>query len=99
MKTILIIIFLASSTIFVVASAVYPIPKTPITIYLPDAAQGSQPLCISNRASFPVKIANGPTLKTGQAVNASVVRDFAWGFTNPATTTDRTDVDCYVIKD
>jgi hypothetical protein len=72
----------------------------PITVYMPDARQESQPLCISNRSTMhAVQIPNGPKLATGQSVTASVVTDFQWGFTLPAPSSDRADVDCVVIAD
>jgi hypothetical protein len=68
-----------------------------VTVYMPDAGLGSQPLCISNRGTRPVMISHGPTLAVGQSVTASVVTDFQWGFTTPAPASDRADVDCVVI--
>jgi hypothetical protein len=68
-----------------------------VTVYMPDAGEGSSPLCITNRGARPLTISNGPTLATGQSVTASVVTDFQWGFTNPVMASDRTDMDCIVI--
>ncbi len=69
----------------------------PITVYLPDAVQGSQPFCLSNRANSDVILPHGATVHPGQMVRASVVSDFQWGFTNPEPATDRQDVDCFVV--
>ncbi len=71
--------------------------KQSITVYLPDAVQGSQPFCLSNRASSDVILPHGATVHPGQMVRASVVSDFQWGFTNPEPATDRQDVDCFVV--
>lgn len=71
---------------------------TPQMFYLPDAAQGSQPVCLSNHARGDLQVANGPLLHPGESVEASVVEDFNWGFTNPTRATDRHDVDCFVIE-
>ena len=70
----------------------------PVTFYLPDAVQGSQPFCLSNRSDVDVRIPHGATLKPGQMIRASVVRDFEWGFSSPEPATDRADVDCFVIE-
>lgn len=71
--------------------------KQSITVYLPDAAQGSEPFCISDRGSSDVRIPHGATIHPGQMIRASVVKDFEWGFTNPEPATDRQDVDCFVV--
>ena len=71
--------------------------STPVTVYLPDAKQGSQPLCIANQTGEDIGISHGPVLRSGQAVTASVVTDFNWEFSSPATTTKRQDVDCIVV--
>lgn len=69
-----------------------------VTVYLPDAAQDSQPFCLSNRTSGDVQIPHGATIHPGQMVRAAVVKDFQWGFTLPETSTDREDVDCFVVS-
>lgn len=68
-----------------------------VTFNLPDAVQGSQPFCISDRGSSDVQIPHGATLHPGQMVRASVVTDFEWGFTDPEPATERQDVDCFVV--
>ena len=68
------------------------------TFYLPDAVQGSQPFCVSNRSLGDVRIPHGPTIHSGQMVNAAVVQDFQWGFDTPKPATDRQDVDCFVVE-
>jgi len=73
-------------------------PTKTITVYLPDAGQGSGPLCISNRTQSDLQVPRGPTLKPGESVTASVVRDFQWGFAVPQKSSDRADVDCFVIQ-
>ena len=71
--------------------------STSTTFYLPEAVQGSQPFCLSNRSNADVKIPHGATVQPGQMVRAGVVVDFKWGFSiEPAT--ERQDVDCFVIQ-
>jgi hypothetical protein len=72
-------------------------PIEPVTFYLPDAAQGSQPFCLSNRSKSDIQIPSGPVILPGQTVNASVTHDYEWGFSNPVPSTDRGDVDCFVV--
>jgi hypothetical protein len=73
-------------------------PSTTLTVFMPDARQGTQPLCISNRSTSDLEIPHGPTIKPGQSITASVVRDFQWSFAAPQTATVRADVDCLVIQ-
>jgi hypothetical protein len=70
-----------------------------VTLYLPNAEQGSMPLCISNRGHSNVNIPSGPVLRPGESVTAAVVADFNWGFTTPTPTNERVDVDCIVIAE
>lgn len=69
----------------------------PVTFYLPDAQQDSQPFCLSNRSDADINLPDGQKVHPGQMVRASVVVDFQWGFGYPEPATKRADVDCFVI--
>jgi hypothetical protein len=73
-------------------------PTTTLTVFLPVAGQGSQPLCISNRTKTDLQIPHGPTIHPGKMITATVERDFEWGFPPAEPSTDRQDVDCVVIQ-
>ncbi len=69
----------------------------PTTFYLPDADQGSQPFCLSNRSKADVLIPHGATIHPGQMIQVAETRDFEWGFTYPEPATERSDVSCFVV--
>lgn len=72
-------------------------PAKTVTLYLPDAGHGAQPFCLSNRSTSDIQIPHGPLILPSQTITANVTPDFQWGFSNPAASTDRGDVDCFVI--
>lgn len=95
MRLAVVVVLLAVAISFVFAIGI----TTPtITVFLPDAGHGSQPLCISNRTHTDLSIPHGPTIRPAQMVTASVERDYQWGFSPAEPATDRQDVDCLVVQ-
>ena len=72
-------------------------PAKTVTLYLPDAGRGAQPFCLSNRSTSDIHIPHGPLILPGQTITANVGKDYQWNFSNPVASTDRGDVDCFVI--
>ena len=72
-------------------------PAKTVTLYLPDAGRGAQPFCLSNRSTSDIHIPHGPLILPGQTITTNVGKNYQWNFSNPVASTDRGDVDCFVI--
>jgi hypothetical protein len=93
----LVVITLLASFLFLVGT-IAELTTKHTHLYLPDAVQGSQPFCVSNRTRNDLTVGKDFVLRPNYTVNVAVARDYQWGFDTPQPSTDRTDVNCFVIQ-